>query len=167
MDVQSEDYKAHLASTGHKLVKLTITAGDLTSDVYIELFTGQVPNTVGKFIENCSKGYAGLSFERVLRGGFIQTGKVEGGEVFPDESFSVPFEEYTVGMSNEGPHTNSGQVSWRWRSLSSSRPPYTPTPSLSFSSLSPRLLTYRPSMLPSGRLWLDLTLSIPLGRSNA
>ncbi|GMI47207.1 hypothetical protein TrCOL_g5662 [Triparma columacea] len=109
MDVQSEDYKAHLASTGHKLVKLTITAGDLTSDVYIELFTGQVPNTVGKFIENCSKGYAGLSFERVLRGGFIQTGKVEGGEVFPDESFSVPFEEYTVGMSNEGPHTNSGQ----------------------------------------------------------
>ena len=111
MDVESEEYKKHLAETGHKLAKLTISTEAATSDVFIELFTGQVPNTVEKFLENCKKGYVGLSFERVLRGGFVQTGKVEGGEVFPDESFSVPFEGYTVGMSNEGAHTNSGQVS--------------------------------------------------------
>mmetsp|Transcript_19870 Transcript_19870/g.41474 ORF Transcript_19870/g.41474 Transcript_19870/m.41474 type:complete len:165 (-) Transcript_19870:53-547(-) len=110
VDVDGDEYKAHLAATGHKLAKLTISTAEKTADIHIELFTDLVPDTCNKFLSLCGNGYAGLNFERVLRGGFIQTGKLEGAEVFPDESFAVPYSEgYTVGMSNEGAHTNSGQ----------------------------------------------------------
>jgi len=125
VDVTSDEYKKYLSETGHKVAKCSVTIGEKTSDIYIELLNSTVPNTCAKFLELCGSSYTGLSFERVLRGGFVQTGKPDVVEVFPDESFSVPYEMgYMVGMSNDGPHTNSGQVSavgMPWLPLSSIR----------------------------------------------
>ncbi|GMI41108.1 hypothetical protein TeGR_g1111 [Tetraparma gracilis] len=106
------EYLASLAESGHKLCKFTVTSGDSSTDVYVELVTSVVPKTCASFLSTLlAGGYDGTVFDRVVGGGWVSSSSASPEvEAFPDESFGVAFDEpFTLGMSNSGPHTNQSK----------------------------------------------------------
>jgi len=103
---------------------LSIDGGD-SQRVTIELFTNVVPKTCENFQALCNGfddklNYKGTEFHRLVSGGWLEGGKLpnvgEGearsifGESFPDESFSVCFDEPGIlAMTNSGAHSNGSQ----------------------------------------------------------
>jgi len=96
-----------------------------TKRVFFELFDKICPKTCENFIALCSGkdpklSYKNNVFHRIVKGGWVQAGDIVNrngtggasifGEVFPDESFQVTFDQPGVlAMANHGPHTNASQ----------------------------------------------------------
>ena len=58
----------------------------------------------------CKTTYPSLPFTRLVPSGFLQSSPTPASDPIPDESFSVPYtSRYTLGFSNDGPHTGRGQ----------------------------------------------------------
>lgn len=76
--------------------------------IILELFTDVCPKTCDRFVQ---LDYRDCEFHRVVSGGWIQTGRIDGVEPLPDESFSVKFDRPgIVAVANSGrPHTNGSQ----------------------------------------------------------
>jgi len=84
--------------------------------IQIELFSEDVPKTVGNFTKLVSDGfYDGLVFHRVIPDFMVQGGCPRGdgtggpGYQFDDEPSSNPVARGALAMANAGPNTNGSQ----------------------------------------------------------
>lgn len=88
--------------SGHALpqVKLTVLRGTEHSDVEIELFEDDAPNTVANFIELCEKHFFdGLKFHDVIAGRWVQTGDPTGtGRGGPSYKFAHEVNAEALGL---------------------------------------------------------------------
>ena len=94
------------AESGHALpqVKITVLRGTEHSDVEIELFEDDAPNTVANFIELCEKKfYDGLKFHDVIAGRWVQTGDPTGtGRGGPNYRFAHEINAEALGLDKIG-----------------------------------------------------------------
>ncbi|MFC1967089.1 peptidylprolyl isomerase [Chloroflexota bacterium] len=85
-------------------------------DLVLELFAGDVPNTVNNFVFLAREGfYDGTTFHRVIPGFMAQGGDPTGtgrggpGYRFADEFTGHTHEAGVISMANAGPNTNGSQ----------------------------------------------------------
>jgi peptidylprolyl isomerase len=124
----------HLRTTGSSFAWLLVKINDqVAGRIVVQLYSNICPKTCLNFLHLCrgdlpdtkhngetvKLSYKGSKFYRVVKNGWIQGGDITGdksgnggmsiyGKHFPDESFDVPHDDAgTLGMANDGEHTNS------------------------------------------------------------
>lgn len=91
---------------------LRTSKGDMT----VDLFEGDVPQTVNNFVFLANQGfYSNVPFHRIIKGFMAQTGDPTGtgaggpGYRFADEPVTRDYVRGTMAMANAGPNTNGSQ----------------------------------------------------------
>ena len=114
IDISSVEYQTYLNTTQHPLLSVTVVVGSSSLALTVELFTSLVPNTCKAFQSRASSGhYAGMKFDRLVGGGWLQMSgaPTAGVALLPDESFAVPYSDKGVlGLCNSGPHSNGDKL---------------------------------------------------------
>lgn len=122
----NQAYKGYLENTDREFVYVDFTHDKRPMGrVIFELYKDIVPDTVKNFVDLlCSKTdnkkFASTSMHRIVKNGWVQGGdfvngsggnneSFEGGK-FSDENYAVKhLKRGTIGMANDGPHTNGSQ----------------------------------------------------------
>jgi len=123
--LSSQAYKSYLENPKRDFVYVDFTHDKRPMGrVIFELYKDIVPNTVKNFLDLlCSKEgkkYAGSTMHRVVKNGWVQGGDIVNGSganseavaggKFSDENFAVEhLKRGTIGMANDGPHSNGSQ----------------------------------------------------------
>jgi len=121
----NQAYKEHLENPEHEMVYVDLVHDNRPMGrMVFELFKNIVPETVENFVallgSKSDKKYIGTNIHRIVKNGWVQGGDFVNGSgansdsfkggVFPDENYAIKHDRRgTIGMANDGPHSNGSQ----------------------------------------------------------